>query len=369
MPARFPALELDELAAALGGAARARRVLRWLHAEPALPARLPAALAGVAGPAWTAFARATAWRPPRIAARRESADGTVKYALAFAGASVETVRIPSAGRSTICVSSQAGCTRRCAFCATQTLGFTRQLAADEIVAQFLVARAEAPADAPARNVVFMGMGEPMDNLDEVLRAVRVLTQGPAPQLRARSVTVSTSGVLPGMVRFLRESDASLALSLNATTDATRAALMPHDRVWPIAALLECLRADARVHPRRLTFVEYLLCAGVNDGDADADRLVALLDGVPARVNLIPHNPFPGSPFAAPDAARVLAFRARVVARGRRCMVRAPRGRDIAAACGQLVLAERADGFAGDPPTPRPEATTGGTPAGRRSARR
>lgn len=345
MSPRFPALDLTELATMLGSSARARNALRWLYAAPALPAALPDAVPDVAASAWTAFARTADWRPPRVVGRHTSADGTTKYALDFGGTSVETVRIPSAGRSTICVSSQAGCTRRCVFCATQTLGFARQLGADEIVAQFLVARAEAPAASPARNVVFMGMGEPMDNLDEVLRAVRVLTQGPAPQLRARSVTVSTSGVLPGMARFLRESDASLALSLNATTDATRAALMPHDRVWPITALLDLLRADARVRPRRLTFVEYVLFAGVNDTDADADRLVALLDGLPARVNLIPHNPFPGSPFAAPSPARVLAFQARVVARGRRCMVRWPRGREIAAACGQLVLAEHAEGFA------------------------
>lgn len=345
MDPRFPALDLDELATALGGATRARGVLRWLYAERPVPPRLPDVLPGVAAAAWTAFAGATDWRPPHVVGRRTSDDGTTKYALDFGGTVVETVRIPSAARSTVCVSSQAGCTRRCVFCATQTLGFVRQLRADEIVAQFLVARADAPVTAPARNVVFMGMGEPMDNLDEVLRAVRVLTQGPAPQLRARSVTVSTSGVLPGMARFLRESDASLALSLNATTDAARGALMPHDRVWPITALLALLRDDARAHPRRLTFVEYVLFAGVNDTDADADRLAALLDDIPARVNLIPHNPFPGSTLAAPSAARVLAFQARVVARGRRCMVRWPRGREIAAACGQLVLAEHAGGFA------------------------
>lgn len=345
MDPRFPALDLDELATALGGATRARGVVRWLYAERPVPARLPDAVPGVATAAWRAFAGAADWRPPRVVGRRASADGTTKYALDFDGTTVETVRIPSTGRSTVCVSSQAGCTRRCVFCATQTLGFVRQLRADEMVGQFLVARAEAPTAAPARNVVFMGMGEPMDNLDEVLRAVRVLTQGPAPQLRARSVTVSTSGVLPGMARFLRESDASLALSLNATTDATRAALMPHDRVWPIAALLDLLREDARARPRRLTFVEYVLFAGVNDTDADADRLAALLDGIPARVNVIPHNPFPGSTLAAPSAARMLAFQARLVARGRRCMVRRPRGREIAAACGQLVLAEHADGFA------------------------
>jgi 23S rRNA (adenine2503-C2)-methyltransferase len=231
------------------------------------------------------------------------------------------------------------------FCATQTSVFQRSLTADEMVAQFMVARAEADADAPVRNVVFMGMGEPMDNLDQVLRAVRVLTQAPAPQLRAQSVTVSTAGVLPGMRRFLRESQASLARSLNATTDETRARLMPHGRTWPIGELLGLLRTEATRNPRRVYFIEYVLFAGVNDSDADADRLVRLLDGVPARINLIPHNPFSGSDLRPPSHARLLAFQARVVAERRLCLVRWPRGREIAAACGQLVLVSNAEGFA------------------------
>ena len=311
-------------------------------------------------------ARLDAALPPALAevTRVVTDDGdTTKFLWRLdGGARVETVLMHYDDRSTVCVSSQAGCTRRCVFCATQTLGFRRHLTADEMVAQFLVARAEADADAPARNVVFMGMGEPMDNLDEVLRAVRVLTQAPAPQLRAQSVTVSTSGVLPGMRRFLRECPASLALSLNATTDETRARLMPHTRTWPIDQLLGLLRADAPRNPRRLHFIEYVLFDGVNDSDADADRLVRLLDGVPARINLIPHNPVFGSDLRAPSPARLLAFQARVVAQDRVCLVRWPRGREIAAACGQLVLATSPLGFAPAglslPPgnTPHPRAT-------------
>jgi 23S rRNA (adenine2503-C2)-methyltransferase len=338
MDARLPALTVDELAATLGSATRARQVLRWLHGEGGLPAVLPARIPGVARDAWAALARRSTWTPPRVHVRQTSPDGTTKYALAFGSTVVETVRIPGRGRSTVCVSSQAGCTRRCVFCATRTLGFARNLGADEMVAQFMVARGEAAPDAPVRNVVFMGMGEPMDNLGEVLRAVRVLTQTPAPQLRAQSVTVSTAGILPGMRRFLRESPASLALSLNATIDDVRARLMPHGRVWPIADLLGLLREDALRNPRRECFVEYVLFAGVNDADADADRLVRLLDGVRARVNLIPHNPFEGSALAAPSTARVLAFQARLATHGRRAFVRWPRGREIAAACGQLALA-------------------------------
>ena len=361
MRTRLPGLTVDELAATLGSATRARRVLRWLHAQPGLPVSLPSAIAGVSGSIWTDFLGRTDWAPPTVIERRQSSDGTAKYMLRFGEAVVETVRIPARGRSTVCVSSQAGCTRRCVFCATQTLGFERHLTADEMVAQFMVARAEADADTPARNVVFMGMGEPMDNLDEVLRAVRVLTQAPAPQLRAQSVTVSTAGVAPGMRRFLRESQASLALSLNATLDETRMRLMPHGRTWPIDQLLGLLRADAPRNPRRLHFIEYVLFDGVNDGDADADRLVRLLDGVSARINLIPHNPFPGSDLRAPSLARLLAFQARVAAQGRLCLVRWPRGRDIAAACGQLVLARSPAGVA--PPHPhdhrRPARDRGG----------
>jgi 23S rRNA (adenine2503-C2)-methyltransferase len=185
------------------------------------------------------------------------------------------------------------------------------------------------------------MGEPLDNLDEVLRAVEVLTQSPAPQLAAVQVTVSTSGVLPGMRRFLKECRASLALSLNATTDDVRDRLMPHNRTWPIESLLGLLREDATHDARRIHFIEYVLFDGVNDTDADADRLVQLLQGVSARVNLIPHNPFEGNPLGPPSNERVRAFHERVVSQGLRCMVRWPRGQEIAAACGQLALAESA----------------------------
>jgi 23S rRNA (adenine2503-C2)-methyltransferase len=276
-------------------------------------------------PAWT------------VTDRAEAADGTTKFVLDLSGAAVETVLIPGPGRSTVCVSSQAGCTRHCQFCATATLGFTRSLAAGEIVLQYLVAAAEAPHGAPARNVVFMGMGEPMDNLDAVLAAVDRLSDAAAPRLSTNNVTVSTSGVVPGMERFLRECPAHLALSLNATTDAKRERLMPHNKVWPIAALLDTLRADHARGSRRRYFIEYVLWEGVNDTDADAARLAALLAGLPAHVNLIPHNAFAGNRLRPPSPARVLAFQRLVHAAGVRCLVRWPRGREIAAACGQLAL--------------------------------
>jgi 23S rRNA (adenine2503-C2)-methyltransferase len=249
---------------------------------------------------------------------------------------VETVLIPSDGRSTVCVSSQSGCTRECRFCATATMGFARSLSAGEIVLQYAVAAAEATPQEPARNVVFMGMGEPMDNLDEVLAALEILTEEAAPRLSWTHLTVSTSGVLPAMKRFLKESRAHLALSLNATTDAERERLMPHNRVWPIAALLAALREDVDRGRRRRYFIEYVLWRDTNDTDEDARRLVALLDGLPAHVNLIPHNRFEGNSLAPPSDQRVLAFQRVVHDGGVRCPVRWPRGRDIAAACGQLA---------------------------------
>jgi len=247
------------------------------------------------------------------------------------------VLIPAGERSTVCVSSQAGCTRHCVFCATATLGFRRQLSAGEIVLQYLVARAQAPAGQPPRNVVFMGMGEPMDNLDAVLEAVSILTDDGAPRLSSEHVTVSTAGVLPGLERFLRSSRAQIALSLNATTDEQRERLMPHNRVWPIASLLGALRVDHERSSRRRYFVEYVLWRGVNDTDEDALRLVALLADLPAHVNLIPHNAFEGSAFEPPTPERVLEFQKIVHDGGVRCLVRWPRGREIAAACGQLAL--------------------------------
>lgn len=342
---RLPALTVDELTTELGSRARAVETLKWLYAQAPLAATLPAAVPGVSHRVWTPFIARSGLVVPKILERAQSEDGTTKYALEMDGTSVETVRIPAKNRSTICISSQAGCTRRCTFCATKELGFIRQLKAEEMIAQYMLARSEAPPEQPATNVVFMGMGEPMDNLDEVLRAVEVLTQGPMPQLRNVAVTVSTSGVLPGLKRFLAESKASLALSLNATTDEVREKVMPQNKTWPIASLMGALRDDAQLRAnKRDYFIEYVLFGGLNDTDADADRLVKLLEGIPSRVNLIPYNPYPGTGLQTPSPERVLAFHERVVKQGVLTMIRWPRGREIAAACGQLVLSRDAAGF-------------------------
>jgi 23S rRNA (adenine2503-C2)-methyltransferase len=182
----------------------------------------------------------------------------------------------------------------------------------------------------------MGMGEPLDNLDQVMGAVDRLLEAPVPRLAADHITVSTSGVLPGIRRFLREGRGQLALSLNATTDALRESLMPHNRQWPIGDLLEALREDQRRESGRRYFIEYVLWDGVNDSDDDAQRLAALLEGLAAHVNLIPHNPFPDSGLRPSPPTRVARFQTLLYSAGVRCLVRTPRGREIAAACGQLA---------------------------------
>ena len=267
----------------------------------------------------------------------EAEDGTTKWEIAFAdGQRAESVLIPSRSRATVCVSSQSGCTRACRFCATATIGFRRNLTAGEIVRQYLMARETAEAAGlEASNVVFMGMGEPLDNLDEVLAASRSLIDV-FPGLSPRRVTVSTSGVVPKMKRFLRESRVSLALSLNASTDEVRTRVMPHNRTWPLASIVAALREADAERPRRY-FVEYVQLPGVNDTGDDASRVADLLRGLDVHVNVIPHNPFPGSPFQAPSREETLRFHGQMKAQGLAGIIRWPRGRNVAGACGQLAL--------------------------------
>jgi 23S rRNA (adenine2503-C2)-methyltransferase len=326
-------LPFPELTDLLESQARAKAALRWMY-RAGLPASLPDRIPGVARAAWEQVRQNCCLPQWSLLAERQAQDGTVKLALDFAGRTVETVLIPGPQRSTVCVSSQSGCTRRCAFCATARLGFRGNLTAAEIVAQYVLAQKLAPPGHPARNVVFMGMGEPMDNLDAVLQAILILTRSPYPALSPAHVTVSTTGVVPGIERFLRESNACLALSLNATTDKLRRRLMPHSRTWPLASVLGSIR---RHTCRRVVFVEYLLIAGVNDTHEDAERLPQLLDGLPVRVNLIPFNDFPGSNVRPPGDERLLDFQKSLAAAGFRCFIRQPRGAEIGAACGQLAM--------------------------------
>jgi 23S rRNA (adenine2503-C2)-methyltransferase len=235
---------------------------------------------------------------------------------------------------TLCVSSQIGCALDCGFCATATLGFGRNLTAGEIVQQ--VYSATARAGRRPTNLVFMGMGEPMHNLEQVTKAIALLTHPWGAAFSPRRITVSTAGLVPKIAELGRLSPPpNLAISLNATTDQVRDRLMPINKKWPIAELLAAARAFPLGHGRKVTF-EYVLLAGVNDSDEDAERLPRLLRGLPSMVNIIPWNPFSGPQFQRPSAERIRSFQEILRRRGMQTFIRTPRGDDIDAACGQLA---------------------------------
>ena len=283
---------------------------------------------------------------PEVAARHVSVDGTRKYLLRLAGGhEVEAVYIPEEDRGTLCVSSQVGCTLTCTFCHTGTQRLVRNLTAGEIVGQILVARddlAEWPRAGerpPERrlisNIVLMGMGEPLYNFEAVRDAMKIAMDGEGLSLSRRRITLSTSGVVPMIPRAGEEIGTLLAISLHATTDEVRNELVPINRKWPIAELLEACRQYRRLsNAERVTF-EYVMLDGVNDSDADAKRLVRLLTGIPSKVNLIPFNPWPGAPYERSSWERIESFAEIVNRAGYAAPVRTPRGEDIMAACGQL----------------------------------
>ncbi len=284
---------------------------------------------------------------PRVAEVRESSDGTRKLLLELAdGEAVETVLIPDGERLTQCVSSQVGCAMGCAFCRTAGLGLRRNLSTAEIVGQVLLGQDLAGASGRVTNVVFMGMGEPLANLDPVLRAFRILSSDHGLNITRRRLTISTCGLVPALEKLPPEVLPSLAISLNATSDAVRDRLMPVNRRYPIALLLETL-GRLPLPPRARFTVEYVLIGGVNDSLDDARRLVRLLSQLRCKVNLIAYNPHPGSPFRAPDPEAVEAFQNHLLAKNFTAVLRRSRGQDIQAACGQL-RAER-DRAASRPP--------------------
>ncbi|HRO11753.1 23S rRNA (adenine(2503)-C(2))-methyltransferase RlmN [Amaricoccus sp.] len=287
---------------------------------------------------------------PEIVTRQVSADGTRKYLLRIdGGAEIETVYIPEADRGTLCVSSQVGCTLTCSFCHTGTQRLVRNLTAAEIVGQVMVARDDLedwgrkPDEKRlVSNLVLMGMGEPLYNFEAVRDAMKICMDGEGIALSRRRITLSTSGVVPEIARVGAEIGCLLAISFHATTDAVRDVLVPINRKWPIGELLAACRAYPRLsNAERITF-EYVMLKGVNDSDADARRLVRLIAGIPAKINLIPFNPWPGAPYERSDPERIEAFGAIVNRAGYASPVRTPRGEDIMAACGQLKSAsERA----------------------------
>jgi 23S rRNA (adenine2503-C2)-methyltransferase len=351
----LPLEALEEAVRALGAEPyRARQLFRRLHRNGAagfeemtdLPGELRAALAD----RWEL-------RTLERGEERRSRDGTIKWTwITFDGRQVESVYMPHAGddedepgnreRRTLCVSSQVGCAVGCTFCLTGTMGLGRNLGAGEIADQVhranrrLVELGEGRAPRPLTNLVFMGMGEPLHNFEELKGALALLLHPQGPDFSHRHVTVSTSGVVPAIARLGAETRVKLAISLNATTDAQRSALMPINRRWPIAELLDACRRFPMKQGRRITF-EYVLLAGVNDGVEDARRLARLLAGIPAKVNLIAYNENPGLGFEAPPPARVEAFRDALLGAHLTAVVRRNRGRDIAAACGQLAVLEPA----------------------------
>jgi len=339
-----------ELAAFLAGLGekpyRARQVFRWIHQRGAASFEEMTDLPRGLRQRLSEEARLTVLE---MAAEQRSADGTVKWKWRTAdGRFVESVYMPEPGRRTLCLSSQVGCALGCAFCLTATMGLSRHLAVGEIVDQ--VARANrrllemgvGPAPRPLTNLVFMGMGEPLHNYENVKAAIDLLLAEDGPQFSHRRVTVSTAGLVPAMRRLGEETEVKLAVSLNASTDEQRDALMPVNRRYPLAALLEACRAFPMKRGRRITF-EYVLLRDVNDSVEDAGRLARLLRGIPAKVNLIPYNESPGLPFSPPPLARVEAFRDALLSRNVTVVVRRNRGRDISAACGQLAVLEPGSG--------------------------
>lgn len=291
---------------------------------------------------------------PEVVSKQVSTDGTRKYLVPIAGGhEVETVYIPESDRGTLCISSQVGCTLTCSFCHTGTQKLVRNLTAGEIIGQVMLARDDlgewpAPGRNPATsarllsNIVLMGMGEPLYNFENVRDAMNIAMDPEGIQLSRRRITLSTSGVVPEIARTATEIGCLLAVSFHATTDEIRDKLVPINKRWNIEALLDALRDYPKAsNSERITF-EYVMLKGINDSDADAHRLVELIKGIPAKVNLIPFNPWPGAPYERSSNNRINAFSEIVYQAGYASPVRKPRGEDIFAACGQLKSAtERA----------------------------
>ncbi len=313
---------------------RGRQIFAWVHARRVvdfeamtdLPKRVRAWL--------SEHATISRMDPATIL---DSSDGSRKMLFEVPGGRIASVLMPSEDRVTLCISSQVGCRMGCAFCLTGRMGLVRNLTASEMVGQVL---AGARLVAPARritNVVFMGMGEPLDNLDEVVRAVRVITHREGLRVAPRRTTVSTVGLLPRLREFIEAgTGASVAVSLCATTDEARRAVVPIGKKYRLDALVETLRALRPGHGHYHT-IEYLLIDGVGDSLEDARRLSRMLARFPAKVNLIPFNPWPGAPFHRPSERAIQAFCEYLKSRHHRVTIRHSRGQDIGAACGQLGL--------------------------------
>jgi 23S rRNA (adenine2503-C2)-methyltransferase len=336
--------ELADLLGALGESERSRpmrvrQIWHWLYhrgvADVAKMSSLPADLRD-------RLTQFCVVMRPEVVTGQLSADGTRKWLLRVAeGREIETVHIPEADRGALCISSQVGCSLTCSFCHTGTMALVSNLSASQILGQILVARdqlGEWPSPRGARrisHIVVMGMGEPLMNYEATVKALRIAMDKDGLAFPARKVTLSTSGVVPKIESLGRDLGVGLAVSLHAVRDDLRDELVPINRKWPIAQLLAACRAYPAAD--RITF-EYVMLDRVNDSDADARELVRLIRGIPAKVNLIPFNPWPGAPYHCSAEERIRAFAAIVARAGYASPVRTPRGRDILAACGQLKTA-------------------------------
>ena len=320
---------------------RAQQVLKWIHHEGERDFQRMSNLSRALRDRLEAIAEV---RPPLVESQHDSSDGTRKWLVRVDGGGlVETVLIPDGGRATLCVSSQVGCSLDCSFCSTGKQGFMRDLSAAEIIGQVWLAIDSYGAFQSGKgrvvtNVVMMGMGEPLLNFDNVVTAMDLMMEDLAYGLSKRRVTLSTSGVVPALDRLAAVSEASLAVSLHAPNDTLRNQLVPINRRYPIAMLLDSARRyiDAQSDRKRVVTIEYTLMAGINDQREHAVELAQLLQDFPCKINLIPFNPFPGSGYRRPSGNAVSRFWQVLVDAGYVVTVRSTRGDDIAAACGQLV---------------------------------
>jgi len=329
-------LSYEELAARVEGMEeprfRARQVAEWLYRKNAASfdamTNLPKALR-------EQLAKKFAVDSVRLAEEQKSADGARKFSFALGdGERIESVLIPAEDRLTLCVSSQAGCKLGCRFCLTGRGGFSRNLTAGEIVDQILAVRRIIEPDSHLTNLVFMGMGEPFNNYGNFVKALETITTKDGMEFSPRRITVSTVGIVERMAEFGERGLANLAVSLNAADDRTRSLIMPVNRKYPMAKVLDACRKYPLRGRDKITF-EYVMLAGINDGEENARRLSGLLKGIPCKINLIPFNEYPGAEFKSPGAETVEQFRKTVLRHGIDVFVRRSRGREISAACGGL----------------------------------
>jgi len=326
--------EIEDFIASLGKEKyRAKQIVKWLHQHGATTFGEMTSLAGDFRTRLSEIARIG---QPEIVKIQTSQDGTKKILFKLEdGLFIESVLIPGKNHWTLCVSTQAGCRMACSFCLTGKHGFRRNLLPSEITGQITMLRFNTPEGKDIKNIVMMGMGEPLDNYENTLKALGIITSELGPVFSQRRVTISTCGLTPMIRRLGKDICVNLAVSLNAPDNETRSLLMPVNRKYPLEGLLKACRDYPMPRRRRLTF-EYVLMEGVNTSADDAERLSRLLRGIRCKLNLIPLNEFPGSPFKTPSEEDVNTFREILIKHHYTAIIRAGKGSDILAACGQLA---------------------------------